>query len=183
MGGRAGVSACVLWVMIVLTGGCVTAYPEADNLAALGVEAARDGQSSRQMVRWGGTIVDVQNDDAGTRLQVVSRPLRANGRPIRDDRSEGRFIARVATFLDPEIYKPGRDISVIGTVGAVEEGTIGEASYSFATIDVENYQYWRPEPPVVNLRPGFYGNRVIVQPADWPFDRYRDRPFPYRSTR
>lgn len=163
---------------MLLVGGCVTAYPEAENVAPLGVEAARNGERTGQLVRWGGTIVDVLNTDSGTRLQVVSRPLRSSGRPVRDNRSEGRFIARVASFLDPEIYRPGRDISLIGHVGATEKGTVGEASYTFATLDVQNYQYWKPEPPVVQLPPGFYNDRLFRQPADWPFDYYRNRPLP-----
>lgn len=174
-GSRIAVS---LMCTVFMLGGCVTAYPRADEVASLGVDAARTGQHAGETVRWGGTIVDVRNTDSGTRLQILSRPLRANGRPVRDDRSDGRFIAQVAAFLDPEIYKPGRDISVTGTIGPVESGSVGEASYTFATLDVDKYQYWKPEPPVVKLPPGYYPNPIFLPPSDWPFDYYRHRPLP-----
>ena len=57
-------------------------------------------------MRWGGTIASVNNrDDDTTELQIVSRPLDRRGRPRHVDVSEGRFVAEVDGFLDPEIVR------------------------------------------------------------------------------
>lgn len=133
--------------------GCVTAEPlvaePGTTLASLTVLEARQAPpATPQTVRWGGTIVDVTNtEDNKTRVEIVSRPLQRSGRPINDDRTDGRFIAEFNEFLDPEIYTTGRDLSVIGTVADTVEGRIGNTSYRFPLLQVTNYRYWKPLPP------------------------------------
>ncbi len=100
--------------------------------------------TAKPLVRWGGTIASINNQSAGkTRLEVVSRPLYGGGRPIHDDRSDGRFVAIVNAFLDPEIVKVGRDITVLGNVQRLESGTVGESAYVYPVVVVESYRYWK----------------------------------------
>ena len=97
-------------------------------------------------VRWGGTVASVENlPDNITRLEIVSRPLSRSGRPIRDDRSSGRFIAEVAEFLDPEIVQVGRDVTVTGLLQAREPGLIGETEYLFPIVETDDYTVWQPQ--------------------------------------
>ena len=101
-------------------------------------------------MRWGGTITEVRNTAEGTTvLEVVSRPLRRGGRPIRDDRTDGRFLAEVDGFLDPEIVKAGRDVTVSGRLEALREGRIGESDYRFPVVAVSDYRYWKVRPRTV----------------------------------
>lgn len=134
-------------LVAVLSVGCVAPQPAGDvsPIALAQVIAAPAAPAER--VRWGGTIAAIDNpeDGRGT-LEIVARPLAADGRPRHIDVSDGRFIARFDTVLDPLIYRPGRDITVLGSTSGVREGKIGEASYAFPIVDVDSHRYWRQRP-------------------------------------
>lgn len=127
--------------------GCVTAQPvptaESVVLADITPDQVRQSGATGSVVRWGGTITEINNlEDGTTAIQLVSRPLRSGGRPLHNDATEGRFIAETVDFLDPAIIKAGRDITLVGTVTAVREGKIGESVYQFPVVAVDNYRYW-----------------------------------------
>ncbi|MCA1767431.1 MAG: Slp family lipoprotein, partial [Idiomarina sp.] len=67
--------------------------------------------------RWGGVIADVRNAEDHTVLEIVSFPLQRWGRPEVSDNSQGRFLAVVNDFVDPDVYKSGRSISFVGSIG------------------------------------------------------------------
>jgi len=103
-----------------------------------------------QVVRWGGSIVRVENlADQQTLLEIVSRPLRRNGRPVHNDRTYGRFLARVPEFLDPVIVEDGRDITFVGSLVARQQGNVGRAEYVFPVLDAQTYTYWKKPVEVV----------------------------------
>jgi len=136
----------------ILTG-CVTterleagAETTLDSLTV--AEAQQAVPSTPQTVRWGGTIAKVTNTASDTtQVEIVSRPLYRSGRPVVDDRSDGRFIAEFNEFLDPEIYTLGRALSVIGIVSDSVDGTVGESTYRFPRVQVSDFRYWKPRPP------------------------------------
>ncbi len=99
-------------------------------------------------VRWGGVIVAVHNEPERTRLQIVSRPLDAGGRPRDIDRTDGRFIAYLDGFLDPVVYGKGREITIDGIVDGVEDGRIGEYPYRFIVVRASEHRLWKPRKPV-----------------------------------
>jgi len=123
---------------------CVTPSPPGETSQITVSEAQASIPAGDQPVRWGGTIVEVSNTATGTIVQIVSRPLRGSGRPVRNDRTDGRFLAEVAGFLDPEIVKKGRDITVTGTLNGTREGAVGDTSYQFPVVAVDQYRYWKP---------------------------------------
>lgn len=105
-------------------------------------------QRTKDTVRWGGTITRIQNTaDELTEVEIVARPLRKSGRPVHNDRSDGRFIARVEKFLDPQIVTTGRDMTVLGTFNGHQEGQVGDASYVFPVVEVQDFTYWRKASP------------------------------------
>ncbi|MFK8083963.1 MAG: Slp family lipoprotein [Granulosicoccus sp.] len=120
-----------------------------DDSLPLFSEAARDpvSQGNRyDTVRWGGTIARVQNlPDQITSLEIVSRPLSRAGRPRHIDKTSGRFIALVTDFLDPEIYRAGRDITVVGTLTGRQTGKVGESDYVFPVVNSTRYFFWKKE--------------------------------------
>jgi len=122
------------------------------------------------VVRWGGTIADVRNRaDGSTVLEIVSRPLRAGGRPRGGDVTDGRFLAEVDTFLDPAIVTAGREVTVVGRVAGGREGRVGEMSYRFPVVAVDDYRYWKPEPPPAHFpHPGPHGDPHDGFLHDWP---------------
>lgn len=109
-------------------------------------------------VRWGGSIVQTTNIDDTTRIEVVSRPLLANARPsAASDRSDGRFIVEIHGFMEPEIYKAGRLLTIVGTVEAVETGKVGEQDYRFPLISAESHYLWEVRRPYSPYYPyGYY---------------------------
>ncbi len=137
-----------LWIAAIALLGlsaCVTPYPQG-TVSDLTVSGARDTPPELpEAVRWGGTIVSVENKADGTSsLEIVSRPLGYAGRPVRNDQSDGRFIAEIADVVDPGIVKAGRDITVTGLVSDVIVGTIGESPYRFPVVAVDDFHYWSP---------------------------------------
>lgn len=112
----------------------------------------------------GGVIVAVHNTREGSDIEVIQKDLDSSGYPDNGDRSLGRFLFRKSGFLEPQIYKEGRQITGAGAVLGVQAGKIGEADYNFPIIAAEelrllssyqyNYEpypyYWGP------YYPGFY---------------------------
>lgn len=128
-------------------------------------------------VRWGGTIASVKNKQGETWIEIVSRDLKSNGRPKRGDTSGGRFIAKVVGFLEPEIYKKGRMVTVQGEVSGSEAGFIGTHAYTFPVVKSTKAHLWPAQQ--ANLRPidfgwSLYGSRWGVHSRQaWPFFRPR----------
>lgn len=104
-------------------------------------------------VLWGGSIERLENHAQETWIEIVERPLDSSGRPRQSDHSGGRFIAKVAGFLDPVIYTRGRDISVTGSVDGDNSRKIGEFDYRYILVKVETEHLW---PPLVAAPPRYY---------------------------
>jgi outer membrane lipoprotein len=109
-----------------------------------------------EAVVWGGTIAAVTNLAEGTRLEIVSRPLDRERRPRDVDRSEGRFHAFFAGFLDPQVYAPRREVTVRGRVAGITEGSVGAFAYSFPLVEVGALHLWPVQPPQVIYRDPFW---------------------------
>jgi len=115
-------------------------------------------QYKGQAVRWGGSIVSIENKKDETWVEVVARDLGRNGRPIKSDQTEGRFLAKINQFLDPEIYSKGRLITVYGELTGAQEGMIGEKPYTFPVVKSKSAYLWAEyrDPPPYYYRPYFY---------------------------
>ncbi len=121
-------------------------------------------------LRWGGSIASVENRKDETWLEIVARALDSRGRPEKSDQSPGRFLARVDQFLDPEIYRKGRLVTVYGVLEGIKEGKIGEQPYSFPVVRAKTVYLWAEyrEPPPL---PRYY----------WPYyDPFWDPFWPHR---
>jgi outer membrane lipoprotein len=120
-------------------------------------------------VRWGGTIAQVDNKQNETWIELVQKDLRNSGQPLASDHSEGRFVARVAGFLDPAIYSKGREMTVAGTLDQPLPGRIGEFGYLFPVVKANTVYLWEKEPDVVYYDPMPY----------WYYDPWYPYRFPY----
>ena len=165
----------VLATLLALLAGCAGSIPAIIRQAPPGnppenVVGADVHHYIGAHVRWGGTIVKTENRPGETELEIVSRELQTNGRPVDEEESGGRFLARYAGFLDPTIFMQGRLVTVVGTVAGDEQRLIGQYSYDFPVLHVEAYFLWAPEPPL-SPYPDVY-------PYDpwWPYAPY---PYPY----
>jgi len=182
---RAAPVPLVLVLLALGLAGCTTQPIVPDAVSPSVSELQMKPPLSATRVTWGGTIAGIRNTEAGgTVIEVVARPLKRNGRPLRNDVTSGRFLAEVSEFLDPIIVVVGRDLTVNGGVEEIRDGKIGEASYRFPVVQVSDYRYWKPEaaPPAVN---------PAHLPHPWPIsDRHDDlwhgwphHPHRHRGTR
>jgi len=112
-----------------------------------------------ELVRWGGSIASIENKKDETWVGVVSRELSRNGRPKSGDETAGRFLAKVSEFLDPEIFKKGRLVTIYGELAGVKDGKIGEQPYTFPVVNSIKAYMWaeyRDPPPYPYLHRRYY---------------------------
>ncbi len=98
------------------------------------------------VVRWGGDIVRTENRTETTWVEVIGRDPWRNGRPKDSDASGGRFLARIRGFIDPAVFKKGRQLTVRGKLGQPISRLIGDFAYLYPVVEVSAYYLW-PESP------------------------------------
>lgn len=118
-------------------------------------------------VRWGGSIVAVENRPADTVLEIVARPLQDYGRPAEQGESTGRFLARYNGFLDPTIYTKGRSITIVGKIAGEEQRPIDKYTYVFPIVAVEHYYLWEPLPQLPAYSPPYFYDPWWPYPYSW----------------
>lgn len=180
--------AVILMALAVLISGCATTVSERiarPPAVDLGVPEAREdiGAHTGEAIRWGGTIIAVDNDAEESRLEIIARPLRRDGRPLDADTSPGRFIVVIDGFLDPAIFIEGRDITIYGMIEGERTGRIGERDYVYPVIRAIEYQLWRaidPRDYPVGYRSYYYYDPWYSPwgPYYHPYPRYRELPPP-----
>lgn len=74
----------------------------------------------------GGYILETKNLEDRTVIEVLQTPLTGSDEPKPKEYSEGRLLISHKGFLEPEVYRKGRKITVAGKVGEckVEKVTI-----------------------------------------------------------
>lgn len=96
-------------------------------------------------VRWGGVIVDVENEQTSSQVQVLSYPLNNYGRPLVDKPSEGRFVINSPEFLDPAVYAKNTEITVAGILNGDVERTIGKKVLHLPVVKTSVIHLWPNE--------------------------------------
>lgn len=101
------------------------------------------GNCQCKTVRLGGKIINVKALKDKMRLEILSLPIEEySAKPRLNFSSDGRFIAYIPNFIDPERLKE-QYITVAGVLHKNEQGYIDEASYSYPVVAVEHYQLWK----------------------------------------
>ena len=96
-------------------------------------------------VLFGGDIVKTENYPDKTLILVFQLSLNSDNKPIRGDKSAGRFIVSVMRFLDPAIFQPGRQITVVGVVAGKEVRPLDDIHYTYPVIDRRHLYLWQRE--------------------------------------
>jgi outer membrane lipoprotein len=94
-------------------------------------------------VLFGGDIIKTENSPDKTLIVVLQRSLNSDKKPSGGDRSAGRFIVSVPGFLDPAIFQPGRQITVVGVVAGKEVRALDDIEYSYPVIDKRHLYLWQ----------------------------------------
>ncbi len=166
--------------LVFLIAGCQSSVPLEIREPLLGAPSIAQVQENPKAnkgkrVRWGGVIASVENRSTDTWVEVVSKVLGDEGRPLPDDVALGRFFARVSGFLDPAVYQADREITVYGIVEDEVKRNIGEKPYSYPTVKSERLYLW---PMYRREAYGYYPDPYWYDPFYYPY-RY----WPYRYWR
>jgi outer membrane lipoprotein len=98
-----------------------------------------------KVVLLGGVIVKTINKQEGTLLEVYETALNREGKPLNTDKSEGRFLALYQGYLDSEIYKQGRTVTLAGIVEGEKVQPLGEIQYRYPYLIVKEIRLWKEE--------------------------------------
>ncbi|WP_312689198.1 Slp family lipoprotein [Kosakonia sp.] len=139
------------WLFAVLTtavlSGCVSVpdaikgtspQPQDDLVRVMNAPALYVGQEAR----FGGKVVDIQNQQGKTRLEIAAVPLDSGARPVLGEASVGRIYADVNGFLDPVDFR-NQLVTVVGPITGTVDGKVGNAPYKFMTMQATGYKRWR----------------------------------------
>jgi outer membrane lipoprotein len=101
-------------------------------------EAVKNSQGvAGTRVLWGGMIINTNNLDKGSEVEVLAYPLAPSQRPDIDKAPLGRFIARTSEYLESVDFAQGRLITVAGLLAGTREGKIGETHYVYPVVEPE----------------------------------------------
>lgn len=121
-------------------------------------------------VRWGGSIISVDNKPNETVLEVLGQELDAFGRPIESDRTQGRFLAEVQGFLDPQIYRKDRVVTVYGNLAPSVVRNIGEKPYTYPVVKASQVYLWAEYAPYRDpFCDPFFGPGPYYRPGFGPY--------------
>ncbi|MSP28312.1 MAG: Slp family lipoprotein [Methylococcales bacterium] len=137
--------AIFLLLCLVLTA-CSSLPPAIENPPAFDLAyryAAQDTARYKTMlVRWGGVIAEVDNEQNASLVQVLLYPLNSYGRPMVDEQPQGRFVIKSSQFLDPLVYSQNSEITVAGTLTGSINRTIGKKTMSLPLVLSNTLYLW-----------------------------------------
>jgi outer membrane lipoprotein len=141
----------ILMIVVGLLSGCVNAISrgvlkEVDREITFSALLQSPTAYQGKMVLLGGVIVDTINKQGGSLIEVYQTRL-DRGRPANTDSSEGRFLALYQGYLDSEIYKQGRKVTLAGTVQGEKIQQLGEVEYHYPYIIIKEIHLWPEEKP------------------------------------
>lgn len=125
-------------------------------------------------VRWGGTVIEVENRTDESRMQLLYYPLTSYGRPKLDLTPTGRFMAVSKQFLDPAIYVEGTEMTVTGHLAGTVQQSVDQKSVTVPLVEIDDFYVW-PQ-----YQPSYYDYGYSYYPYSYKFGYYG---FPYFSHR
>ena len=133
----------VLLPLALALAGCATApQPLQGQYAAMEPAQAVEQQDTGASVRWGGRIVEVRTEKLRSCFEIVGAPLDASGRPRRVDRSNGRFLACRSGFYEPQVFAPGRELTISGRIDGYETRPVGDYDYRYPRVAADVVYLW-----------------------------------------
>ena len=137
----------IILLLLVMFNGCSSTQKRPDRKEGYEKipfsEILRSPEQYRgRVVKLGGVILDVENREEGSTLEILEKPLSWQGRPKPGDDSGGRFMAVFDTFLDKEIYRPDRPITIVGEIVGAKTAPIGEIEYDYPLLSGREIRLW-----------------------------------------
>ena len=123
-----------------------------------------------ETVIWGGRVIDTLNQEGVTLIKVLQIPLDYTGMPGDEEKSEGRFMAEIKGYADPEVYRKGRLITVAGNIIGKRIEPLGEIEYAYPLIEVKEIYLWKQYPASYGPYPASYWFWFgSPYPYTWPY--------------
>lgn len=148
------------------------------------VQAKPDAFTGRKVI-WGGTILKTDNLENTTEIEVLESKLTYDD-TSENGRSRGRFIIEATGFLDPNVYKPSKRITVAGAVKGASARKIGKMDYTYPVVipvEMKVYEYVPQQdyPPPWWYDPYYHGPYYPYgpYPGQYPYNPYRYQ-YPYQ---
>jgi outer membrane lipoprotein len=138
------------------------------------------------VVLWGGIIIETMNHRDGSEVTVLETPLGYMEEPEPAKYSRGRFIAKTSEFLDPEVYKQRKRITLAGEIIGKEIKPLGKSEYTYPVVLVKQLYLWPRERRYIYPPPYYWYDPYWVYPYSpyawggygygpyWPYEEYWD---------
>ncbi len=104
-------------------------------------------------LRWGGKIIEVENEPSFSALQVLAYPLDSEGYPRLDGTGYGRFVVKSPSLLDPAVYTKDTLVTVAGMLEGSAERTIGNKKVILPSVATQQIHIWQER----NYNNSYYG--------------------------
>lgn len=95
-------------------------------------------------VVFGGTILNIENLEGITVMEVVQEGLNSQLKPVERGESAGRFLVKFDRFMDPAIFSAGKRITVAGVVTGTETRPLGKGNYRYPVLEPKEHYLWEP---------------------------------------
>ncbi len=147
----------MLLLAALLFGGCATRFDigAAEHRITPQQAANNIGLAQNKTIAWGGIIVASRNLASQTQLEILSYPLDERGRPDREAKAGGRFIALHPGYLELANFAEGRLVTMTGAVSETRTGSVGEARYVYPVLVIKSLFLW-PTPEEEAAKPQFH---------------------------
>lgn len=115
-------------------------------------QVAQDDTQIGRRVLWGGVVVEGRNAADYTELTVLAYPLDSDQEPDTRKTPLGRFLVRRPEYLETMVYAPKREITVVGSIKAIEGRTVGDTPYRYPVVEADKIHLWPPAQPSPSSR-------------------------------
>ncbi len=92
----------------------------------------------------GGNVVRAVNEQEGTYVEVVEKPLDKRGRPKNTDLSLGRFLIFYEGYLETTVFSKSTNVTVAGEVMGTRIDQLGEMDYPYLLIKSKEIHALKP---------------------------------------
>jgi outer membrane lipoprotein len=124
-----------------------------------------------ETVIWGGKVIETLNEPGVTFIRILQIPLDFTAMPEDEEMSQGRFLAEVKRYVDPEVYRKGRLVTLAGVIIGKRVEPLGEMEYVYPLVKVEEIHLWKQYPSAYGPYPSgiWFGSPYGGYPYPWPY--------------
>jgi len=90
----------------------------------------------------GGTLLETIPMSEKTVIMILQHPLTGNEKPDIAAPSKGRCLVEVDGFIDPAVYGPGRQVTLVGVVIGKETRKLGQLDYTYPVFKGTEVYLW-----------------------------------------